>query len=66
MSLLPSLALLAILAVEPAAEPASVPASPGSVPAADCTFVPSHADPDGRLRREALSRGTQALRRPIP
>jgi len=61
MSLLPSLALLSILAVEPAAGPASVPAVPGSAPAADCTFVPSHADPDGRLGRDALSRGTQAF-----
>ena len=61
MTLLPSLALLSILAVEPAARPESTPAAPGTAPAADCTFVPSHADPDGRLRREALSRGTRAF-----
>jgi hypothetical protein len=29
--------------------------------AADCAFVPSHADPDGRLRREAASRETRAF-----
>jgi hypothetical protein len=28
---------------------------------ADCAFVPSHADPDGRLRREAVSRVTRSL-----
>ena len=61
MIFVPSLALLSILAVEPAAGPEPVPTAPGSRPAADCTFVPSHTDPDGRLRREALSRGTQAL-----
>ena len=29
--------------------------------AADCAFVPAHADPDGRLRREAVSRNTRAF-----
>ncbi|HQQ76934.1 MAG TPA: DUF1549 domain-containing protein [Thermoanaerobaculia bacterium] len=27
----------------------------------DCAFVPSHADPDGRRRREAVSRDTRAF-----
>lgn len=44
------LALLAALALAPA-----------SSPAADCAFVPSAVDPDGRLRREAVSRATRSL-----
>ncbi len=36
----------------------SLPAVPA---AADCAFVPSHADPDGILRRAAVSRLTRSL-----
>jgi hypothetical protein len=61
MLLATGLALLSILAAEPVAGPEPVPQAPESAPAADCTFVPSHADRDGRLRREALSRGTRAF-----
>ena len=41
---------------------ASIPQDAAApAPAADCTFEPSHADPDGRLRREAVSRVTRAF-----
>lgn len=42
----------------PAIPDASAPAASA---ASDCAFVPSHADPDGRLRREAASRDTRAF-----
>jgi hypothetical protein len=64
MNLAPLLALVSILGMDPAG-PASAPEAPvdapPGAPAADCAFVPSHADPDGRLRREAVSRGTRAF-----
>ncbi len=42
----------------PDGDAAGLPAPPA---AADCAFVPSHADPDGRLRRESVSRVTRVF-----
>ena len=37
------------------------PPAPIVAASADCAFLPSHADPDGRARRAGVSRVTQAL-----
>ena len=51
----PAAAIEAAGAEAPRFEGAMRPAS------SDCAFVPSHADPDGRRQRDAVSRTTRAF-----